>query len=89
MTLETLATKLVATFDEYDLEWVDYGPPDTTDLQVALTGMVEYLSGIQDADGTVTIDLPNAHLKVERDPTGQHNVWVRVGAVEVDVDNDV
>lgn len=83
MELHELSDKLLKLYDEFDIEWVDYGPPSHDDIAVALAGLLDYLDGLEIADDeSATIELPNASLTIKRTPDGDE-VWFKVGHVEV------
>lgn len=82
-TLSGLAYDLEWLYEYLGKQWEGYDAPKITsdDFQVTIAAMIDYLDGVE---GPAHLEIPNTDLRVERTPEGDHNVWVRIGEVNVD-----
>jgi len=83
LELTNLASTLESTFAFLDKRWEGYDAERIThdDFAVTIAAIVDYLSGVE---GTVSMEIPNTDLKVERDEEGRYRVWICVGELDVD-----
>lgn len=83
MELKQMAERLAGAFEALEMSWEGYDvvPVPLEDFSVAVAAIIDYLDGVE---GPAVMELPNAHIKVERDLEGDHRVWMDLGAVEID-----
>lgn len=83
MELEQMAEQLAGAFEALEMSWEGYDvvPVPPEDFQVAVAAIIDYLDGVE---GPAVMELPNAHIKVERDAEGSHRVWMDLGSIDID-----
>lgn len=83
MELTEIADKLAGAFEALEMSWDGYDvvPVPPEDFEVAVAAIIDYLEGIE---GPAAMELPNAHIKVERDDNDNHRVWLDIGQVDID-----
>ena len=80
-TIDGLTEKLSVAAAALGVSWDGYGSPGKDEYRVVLDSCVEYMS---DLEGSVSMELPNAGVKVDRDEHGRYNVYLKVGSIEND-----
>jgi len=77
-TIEGLTQRLAEFADHFNLEWEGYGAPGRDEYRVALDSTIEYLKKL---DGSVSIELPNSGMKVDKLESGGYHVYLKVGTI--------
>ena len=77
-TIEDVAGKLADFAEHLGIEWEGYGRPGRDEYRVALDSTIEYLKKL---DGSVSIELPNSGLKVDKLDSGGYHVYIKAGLI--------
>lgn len=77
-TIEHVSQKLADFAEQLNIEWDGYGRPGRDEYRVALDSTIEYLKKLDDS---VSIELPNSGLKVDKLETGGYHVYIKAGVI--------
>lgn len=77
-TIEALAQRLSDFAEHIGLEWEGYGRPGRDEFRVALDSTIDYLEKLE---GSVSIELPNSGLKVDKLESGGYHVYLKAGVI--------
>lgn len=80
-TIDGLTEKLSTAAESLGVSWDGYGSPGKSEYRVVLDSCIEYM---EDLEGSVSMELPNAGVKVDRDEAGVYNVYLKVGSIQND-----
>ena len=79
--IDVLTEKLSTAAAALGVSWDGYGPPGEDEYRVVHDSCLEYM---EDLEGSVSMELPNAGVKVDRDEAGGYNVYLKVGSIQND-----
>jgi hypothetical protein len=78
-TRESIVESFVAIVEALDIEWEDYGRPNSVDVESAVSMLQDELDSY---DQPAAITLPTARIKVDKDEDGSYNVFFFVGKID-------
>lgn len=77
-TIEDVSRRLADLAEQLNVEWDGYGRPGRDEYRVALDSTIEYLKKLDDS---VSIELPNSGLKVDKLDDGGYHVYIKAGVI--------